>query len=363
MKLEENSPTSCHIICIFDDEDIEKIEGISEKIGQVRTLTDKEDAYTIEEFEKILCKIGASVVLIAHQKTGLNTIENTQSSHHSLSECVEKPEEWIRTGYINALEYQKPKVQGIIKNNLKDIKTKFATITGSDCHVWDAYPKKDELQMCNKNYITKIKSLPTFKGLVLALTSPDTRFDRKDEGSVSNYLESIKIDNTDYKLSTGINAIIGENGSGKTFLLNKLNNDTPTYYKKINDNNDVKITKTGEPTITIIKQGEIIEKVKSGKLLDNNSDFYEEIPTLDEFKNNIRNFVENLKNYILNNIKQNEEELLLKDKTIAIKEFIDIQNYYVSLNLDVSTLDNNPKVICKRLKRNVIHKKTKKKNI
>lgn len=270
-------------------------------------------------------------------------MENKQNSHHSLSECVENPEEWIKTGYINALEYQKPKVQGILKNNLKDIKQKFATITGSDCHVWEAYPKKDERQTFNQNYITKIKSLPTFKGLVLALTSPDTRFDRKDEGSIQNYIDSVKIDNVDYKLSTGINAIIGENGSGKTFLLNKLNNDIPNYYKKINDINNVKITKTGEPNITIIKQGDIIEKVKSGKLLDNNSDFYEDIPTLDEFKNNIRNFVNNLKNYILNNIKQNEEEIFLKDKTISVKEFVDIQNYYVSLNIDIEPEPNNPK--------------------
>ena len=343
VKLEESSLTSCHIICIFDDEEIEKIKIISQKINEVRLLVDKDDSYTIEEFENILYKIGISVILIAHQKTGFDSIESKQTTHHSLSECVENPKEWIKTGYINALEYQKPKVQGILKNNLKDIKQKFATITGSDCHVWEAYPKKDERQTFNENYITKIKSLPTFKGLVLALTSPDTRFDRKDEGSIQSYIESIKVDNIDYKLSTGINAIIGENGSGKTFLLNKLNNDIPNYYKKIDDVNNVKITKTGEPNITIIKQGSIIEKVKNGKLLDNNSEFYENIPTLNEFKNNIRNFVTNLKNYILNNIKQNEEETLLKDKTISIKEFVDIQNYYVSLNVDIEPLPNNPK--------------------
>ena len=185
--------------------------------------------------------------------------------------------------------------------------------------------------------------MPTFKGLVLALTSPDTRFDRKEEGNISNYLDSIKIDNVEYKLSTGINAIIGENGSGKTFLLNKLNNDVPNYYKKLNDSNNVKVTKTGNPSITIIKQGEIIEKVKSGKLLDNNSDYYEDIPTIDEFKNNIRSYVENLKKYILNNIKKNEEEIILKDKKIDIKEFIDTQNYYVSLNSNAEPLENNPK--------------------
>ncbi len=333
---------SCHIVCVFDDENIDKISSISAKISEVRCLTNKEDSYTIEEFESILNKIGISVILIAHQKSGLNIKDSTQN-HHSLSESVENPEEWIKTGYINALEYQKPKVQGIIKNNLTDIKSKFATITGSDCHVWKAYPRKDENTKLNDNYITKIKSLPTFKGLILALSSPETRFDRKDEGKNLNYLDSIKIDNIDYKLSTGINAIIGENGSGKSFLLSKLNNESDKKYKKINELNDVKVSKIGEPNITKISQGEIIEKVKTGNLLDNNSDYYDEIPTIEEFKNNIKLFVTNLKNFIITNIKQNEEDNAINNLKIPIKEFADVKNYYIRLNINIETIANFPK--------------------
>lgn len=247
---------------------MEKIENIPNKINEIRILDKPDDSYSIEEFENIINKIGVSVILIAHQKTGLD-ISISKHSHHSLSECVENPEEWIKTGYINALEYQKPKVQGILKNNLRELRRKFATITGSDCHVWSAYPYKDETQKESNNYVTKIKCLPTFKGLVFALTSPDTRFDRKDEGNISNYIDTIKIDNTEYKLSTGINAIIGENGAGKSFLLKRLNNDNPVCYKKLLENNDVKVSKTGEPQMIIINQGEIIEKVKKGNLLDN----------------------------------------------------------------------------------------------
>lgn len=342
MKLEEQSRVSCHIVCIFDDENIEKISNISNSLKQVRILTNKEDSYTIEEFENILNKIGISVILIAHQKSGLNIKDSTQN-HHSLSESVENPEEWIKTGYINALEYQKPKVQGIIKNNLTEIKSKFATITGSDCHVWKAYPRKDENAKLKDSYITKIKSLPTFKGLLLALTSPETRFDRKDEGKKSNYLDSIKIDNIDYKLSTGINAIIGENGSGKSFLLSKLNNELDKKYKKINELNDVKVSKIGEPNITKISQGEIIEKVKTRNLLDNNSDYYDEIPTIAEFKNNIKLFVNNLKSFIMANIKQNEDDNAINNLKIPIRELTDVKNYYIRLNINIETIKNFPK--------------------
>lgn len=342
VKLEEKSKFTCHIICIFDDIDFEKLKLIQSKIDEVKTLTNKDEFYTLEEFENILNKIKLSVVLIAHQKSGLD-ISDTGKTHHSLSEAVDNPAEWIKTGYISALEYQKPKVQGIIKNNLNDLKIKFSTITGSDCHVWKAYPQKDKNAKQNDNYITKIKALPTFKGLVLALTSPETRFDRKDEGHSSKYLDSIKIDGNDYKLSTGINAIIGENGSGKSFLLSILNNEKDSIYKKINDINDVKLSKIGEPTITKINQGEIIQKVKSGKLLDNNSDYYDEIPTLEEFKNSMRTFTNSLKEYIFANIKQNEEDDEISNCNISIKNMIDVKNYYVSLNVDIETVNNIPK--------------------
>ena len=49
----------------------------------------------------------------------------------------------------------------------------------------------------------------------------------------------------------------------------------------------------GNPSVTKINQGEIIEKVKEGNLLDNNPEYYDEISTKEEFENNIINFVNN----------------------------------------------------------------------
>lgn len=342
VKLEENSKVVCHIICIFDDYDEDSICKIQSKIEEVKKLEDEEDYYTLNEFETILYNIGVSVLLIAHQKSDLY-IKNSSQNHHSLSEAVENPREWIKTGFINALEYQKPRVQGMIKNNLREMKSKFATITGSDCHVWSAYPNKDDKIKEEKEYLTTIKCLPTFKGLVLSLTSPDTRFERNDEGNNSNYINEIKLGDKSYELSTGINAIIGENGAGKSYILGKLNGEEDRKYKKINDINKVKISKVGSPSITKISQGEIIEKVKSGNLLDNDSEFYDEISTINEFKTNITSFVSNLKKYVEERIKKRENQDKVNSLKIQIKEFKEIKNYYISLNTDVETIENNPK--------------------
>lgn len=341
VKLEEKSSIACHIICIFDDSNMENVAIIQNKIEKVKKIENKDDYYSLNEFENILYEIGISVLLIAHQKSDLE-VKEFSKNHHSLSEAVESPKEWIKTGYINALEYQKPRVQGMIKNNLKDMKNKFATITGSDCHVWSAYPNKDTKEKEDKDYLTIIKCLPTFKGLVLSLTSPDTRFERKDEGNNSNYINEIKLGDISYELSTGINAIIGENGAGKSFILGKINGEENKKYKKINEINNIKISKVGSPSITKISQGEIIEKVKSGNLLDNDSEFYDEISTKNEFESNINNFVKNLKKYVEDRINKKESLEKINSLKIQIKEYKDIKNYYIALNTDIETKDNNP---------------------
>ena len=146
-------------MCVFDDSNDDSIQKIEEKIKEVKELKTKEESYKIDEFENILYKIGVSVVLIAHQKTGIMGEKGSQGVHHSFSESVADPAQWIKTGYINAFEYQKPKVQGIIKNNLKELKAKYATITGSDCHVWSAYPKKYNFQMSNNELKRRRKNV------------------------------------------------------------------------------------------------------------------------------------------------------------------------------------------------------------
>lgn len=65
-------------------------------------------------------------------------------------------------------------------------------ITGSDCHDWRVYPSHDKENIEQNKYFSKIKSLPSFKGLLFALTSPKTRFNR-NESLNTNYIDSFSI--------------------------------------------------------------------------------------------------------------------------------------------------------------------------
>ncbi len=77
--------------------------------------------------------------------------------------------------------------------------------------------------------------------------------------------------------------------------------------------------------------------------MDNNSDYYDEIPTIAEFKNNIKLFVNNLKSFIMANIKQNEDDNAINNLKIPIREFTDVKNYYIRLNINIETIKNFPK--------------------
>ena len=71
--------------------------------------------------------------------------------------------------------------------------------------------------------------------------------------------------------------------------------------------------------------------------------FMMKISTINEFKTNIISFVSNLKKYVEERIKKREEQDKINSLKIQIKEFREIKNYYISLNTDVETIENNPK--------------------
>ena len=126
----------------------------------------------------------------------LDTMKFNYDDLHAGSKLKFKDEddniyEFIKAGYINALEYQRPNVQGMIINSLKKINKNVASIIGSDCHQWEYYPQKDA-KNGYKGYVSKIRALPTFDGLVFSFTSMDTRFNRL-KNSNANYIEKIKI--------------------------------------------------------------------------------------------------------------------------------------------------------------------------
>jgi len=332
----EEGKESCHIICIFDDKDDANLKNI-ETVLLNNGLLDKKDAYyTREKFETILKEIGLDVILIAHQHKHFDT---QGGGKRSLSNSVSDVYEFIKTGYISALEYQRPAVQGMIINSLKKVNKNIASIIGSDCHKWECYPKKDET-LPNKDYISKIKSLPTFKGLVFALTSIETRFNRIKNNN-QNYIKYITCNNEEYELSNGLNAIIGDNGAGKTFLLDLIHEaNLKQCYKELKRINNIDKINVGNPKFKYIKQNQIIDDVKEGTLFNNsNTEYYKEITTKDTFKKRIKNYSENLIKYIQQSIANNSQSELLNNYILEIKNG-STKNFVPVAKNDLNILDN-----------------------
>lgn len=307
----EEEKEACHIICIFDDFKLDKLTDINAVLNQ-KLLTKPTDYYTKDEFETILKKINLSTLLIAHQH---KHFDNASGGKRSLSNSVDNIYEFIKTGYINALEYQRPNVQGMIINSLKKINKNVASIIGSDCHQWEYYPQKDS-KNGYKGYVSKIRALPTFDGLVFSFTSMDTRFNRL-KNSNANYIEKIKIKDKEYYLSNGINAIIGDNGSGKTMLLDILTDSKlKNEYKAIKKQNEIEVYELGKPTKEYIKQNQIIDDVRSGKLFSTSKgNKYKDIATKQTFKTRINNYATKLiksinKNIEVEELKNNLENIM-----------------------------------------------------
>ena len=167
----EEEKDRCHIVAIFDDSIEELVSKISSSMDSVKTLKGKDEYYTIVEFEEVLKKINLKACLIVHQRQGfMNSTGKTQS----LSSSTSNPLYYMKTGYIDSLEFNYPRIEGIVKKALRDLDVDFPLITGSDCHQWEAYPFRDSSLKVEREFTT-FKCLPTFKGLVLSLTSFSSR--------------------------------------------------------------------------------------------------------------------------------------------------------------------------------------------
>ncbi|MBS1363069.1 MAG: ATP-binding cassette domain-containing protein [Bacilli bacterium] len=305
----EDGMVPCHVITIFNGKTSEELVRIKNSIN-ADLLNDKNDYYTLDRFETILKQIGLSVLLIVCQRKSL---DNHNGKHTSLSDSTKQPLEILKYGYINALEYKSVVNEGIIKKSLIENKLGQALVCGSDCHEWNAYPyhdskvlkkaeedhkTEDELQ-----YYSVIKALPTFKGLLMALTSPSTRFNRiiKDK---NEYVKTLKCDYGEFQFSPGINAIIGENGSGKSTLLKILTKSSRERHvlKLQKDNNIIFDKYLFGMNYKYISQSSLIEKYKgNGQLFDNVDEFYKEVDN-SEFESKYNLYTKNLIEKIKHNI-------------------------------------------------------------
>ena len=277
----DNTAKVIHVIAIFSDEDDEKVQSISPKLKNLdgSIAYDREKSFSEEKFLSILRNINIDTVLIAHQKGSLTSNTTTKNDVRTLGD--DKMREFVYTDYFEAFEFKNRRNEifnrnFLSKNNLSE---DMRFITGSDCHDWRVYPKADAQDNTDFKF-TYIKCLPTFRGLVMAITD----YRRiKTVNSFFNpsafYIPEIKMTisgvDCSIPLSRGINVIIGDNSIGKSLLLNKITGNIKQLKKTITNGYDSYLKSNGINVYTEISkddifvfdsQGEIREKFEQKKL-------------------------------------------------------------------------------------------------
>lgn len=327
----EDDMRKCHIITIFDTKN--KKENYLKIVSGIKNnglLKEKDEAYTKAEFEKILKDIGLDVILIACQRSGLNN--SMGKPRNSFSESTQNPEELILTGYINALEFQSPKVEGILKNNLQKIPEHIGLVMGSDCHDWSEYPYHDKKQKNIKFIHSQANILPTFKGLLMAFTSPKTRINCQENSNI-DYINSFQINGETILLKNGINVIVGENGAGKSTILSTLAGE------KMRKENGIKqLVKNSQLScesqdyinkIFFVSQGDIVDRFNKGTLFSV-EESYKKVDH-EAFEKAYKQYAEDLKKYFRQNIKNKAQKESLSEKDLQYNNFADIQYYYIGV--------------------------------
>lgn len=207
-----------HIVTIFEDSDEEKVKNIE----TIMTSGRGKDKYskTKKQFSKrdyfdILGEIGLDFVMIAHQKKSVTSTDRARTND-VLSLGKRMFNELIFMDYFDAFEFRNKKNELYNKSFRVDSKLEenVRFITGSDCHSWENYPYTDKNDV--KNFIyTYLKSLPTFRGLAMAITDNHRiAYEEKFFNPLEKCIDCIKINvegqNIDIPLSKGINVIIGD---------------------------------------------------------------------------------------------------------------------------------------------------------
>ena len=223
--LTEGRESMVHVVAIFSDEEedkVQRIEGIIEE-----NPPSYNQAYKEEDFLALLRQIDINTILIAHQKNTLSSAKTKKNDANTVGET--KFLEFVYTDYFEALEFKNRRNEVINKNYLieNQLEGRVRFVTGTDCHDWSVYPAETPQDTITDFPYTYAKCLPTFKGLVMAITDHNRLKSVDSFFTATQYtLSSIKFthDNVDVEipLSKGINVIIGDNSVGKSLLLHAL---------------------------------------------------------------------------------------------------------------------------------------------
>ena len=328
----EDGKSKCHIITIFNAQNNpDNYKKIYQAIEGDK-LTKPEEYYDKNRFESIIKRVNLDVILIASQRESL---DRKQSTHNSLSGSINSPYEVIEAGYISALEFQKTSVEGILLDNLKRMDLSVALFAGSDCHEWEAYPKHDHKNGIADFRHSTARMLPTFKGLLMAVTSPHHRF-----GSAHNlnktYFEEIIVNGNVIPLANGINAIIGENGSGKTTLISTIiGGKKEKYIKDLIKRNAIEVHPISfdHGEIRAITQGEIIKKFNERMLFADNDTSFKSVDT-EDFVSRYKAYAEELYSTIQKQIKAKTAIDSLKKNALEYYDDNDKASYYITVDVE-----------------------------
>lgn len=222
----EGSAKALHIVAIFSDADDGKVRNI-ETIMNSHPL-EIDGAYSEEQFLQILREIDIDTILIAHQKNTISSKKPRENDATSLG--MPKFLEFVYSDYFEAFEFKNKKNEVFNKAYLlqEQLEEQVRFVTGTDCHDWSLYPKEDKSDQLTGDFpYTYVKCLPTFRGLVMAMTDSSRMRRGNSFFGVDNHtLSEIVITSNGSKisvpLSPGINAIIGDNSVGKSLLLHAL---------------------------------------------------------------------------------------------------------------------------------------------
>ena len=334
--------TPAHVIAIFDAKDIADYDKIEAAINSFGHLESKSAFYPLDDFEKVLRDIDLSAILIAHQHSGFNGNQRPRS----LGKAADNAIDFYRYGFIDALEYNSSKIQGILRGELADLELPARMVIGTDCHAWEFYPKHDKKSADRDFEFASIRALPSFQGLLMALTSPSTRIGVKQPEKKPSYCESISLCGKTIPFSPGLNVIIGENGSGKSSILSLLcdNGRMKNHVAKVKE--EYRFSCKRKPLEPIfVRQGDLQDRYHKGSVFD--SALFEN-PDNAGFSSLVRSYAASVKEAIKRNIAREEQQKQaagINDRTVrtSVKGVIlqEFKKYDTETKFRASNEDRN----------------------
>jgi len=197
----EVSLDSGHVLIIGDASDLEGFEDKAELVAQ--KITQIGDSLSVDELKEIFCDLNDYLVIPHYDKRP--SIKG---------ETLEQIESYVSAGEVDSA-----------KKFIRTIKdeTKLTPVLFSDvriCNEMNKLPTRQTFIDCDELTLSAIKTCLKDKGKVaLSETDGNSLFQVFDDGQ---------------KLSTGLNVLLGERSSGKTFTLNKISesNDHAKYIRQ-----------------------------------------------------------------------------------------------------------------------------------